>query len=456
MVYGKIGLWSYEVIKKKIFVGELEMKTNLLKLKMEDKFKKSFVVVNVAVIALAVISLLNIMIYAKIAGVGIFSTFSRAVGMILLIVAFVANIVLVRLVSKSLTTALVEPIYELQDAVHKIKEGKFDIEINYSGEDEIGVLAEDLREACKKIDVVISDAGYVLGEMAEGRFNVTSKASDSYVGDFETLIVSMKKLNDQLDYTLRDIQQSAKQVMVGSEQLAGSAQDLAEGANNQASAVEELAATIENVTNISIESEKNAQSAAASASSAAEDAKKSREEVNLLTSAMERITATSKEIQNIIGAIEEIASQTNLLSLNASIEAARAGEAGRGFAVVADQIGKLATDSAQSAVSTKELINKCLMEVEDGNSIVEKTIEAINDVLASMETFAGIASGAAEASSVQVNMLKEIEVGMSQITSVVQNNSAAAQETSAVSEELSAQATTLETLVEQFELHKKY
>lgn len=433
---------------------DVKMNARLLELKMEDKFKTAFIAVNVGIIVLAVFALLNIMIYAKIAGVGVFSTFSRAVGMILLIVTVVLNIFLVRTVSTALTGALVQPIYELQDAVQKLKEGDFDIEIRYAGKDEMGALADDLREACKKMHTVVSDVGYVLGEMAEGRFNVTSKASDSYVGDFETLIVSMRKLNRQLDHTLHDIQMSAKQVMVGSEQLAGSAQDLAEGATNQASAVEELGATIENVTSISQESAKNAQTAASSASTAAVDARKSREEVNLLTNAMDRITATSKEIENIIGAIEEIASQTNLLSLNASIEAARAGEAGRGFAVVADQIGKLATDSAQSAITTKELISKCLMEVEAGNNIVEKTIEAINAVLVSMESFADMALGAAEASNVQVNMLKEIEVGMSQITSVVQNNSAAAQETSAVSEELSAQATNLEELVEQFELRK--
>ena len=167
---------------------------------------------------------------------------------------------------------------------------------------------------------------------------------------------------------------------------------------------------------------------------------------------MERITATSHEIEDIIAAIEDIASQTNLLSLNASIEAARAGEAGRGFAVVADQIGKLAADSAQSAVTTRDLISKCLTEVQAGNRIVENTIESIGTVLANMESFAGMASGAAEASKEQVEMLKQVEAGMDQITLVVQSNSATAQETSAVSEELSAQATGLDEMIEKFEL----
>jgi len=234
--------------------------------------------------------------------------------------------------------------------------------------------------------------------------------------------------------------------------LAGSAQDLAEGASNQASAMQELTATVENITNISEESAKNATTAATSATNASEDAKKSREEMNQLTEAMDRITATSREIEDIIGAIEDIASQTNLLSLNASIEAARAGEAGRGFAVVADQIGKLAADSANSAVTTRDLISRCLSEVEAGNRIVESTMESISTVLANMEAFAGMAAGAAEASIAQVDMLKQIEAGMDQINLVVQSNSATAQETSAVSEELSAQATGLDEMIEKFEL----
>ena len=175
--------------------------------------------------------------------------------------------------------------------------------------------------------------------------------------------------------------------------------------------------------------------------------------MNELIQAMDNITETSREIENIIAAIEDIASQTNLLSLNASIEAARAGEAGRGFAVVADQIGKLASDSAQSAITTRDLISKSLVEIETGNRIVENTMESISTVLANMEAFAGMAAGAAEASRTQADMLEQIEAGIDQISVVVQNNSASAQETSAVSEELSAQAIGLEDMVNKFVLN---
>ena len=424
----------------------------LMNAKIEKKFSKSFMYIIVGFVLFLLLAVANIMIYAGKAQTNVFATPDGIGAMVLLLVLFVFIMIMFRVITKNLTKALVEPIYELQAAVAKIKAGELDVEITYQSEDELGELAAGLREACEYINVVISDSGRVLGEMAEGHFDVTSDEKDRYVGNFEGLFVGMNKLKDEMNRVLSQIKVSSAQVMVGADQLAGSAQGLAEGATDQSGAIEELSATIQNVANISEQSAQNAVQAAESATGAAEDAKKSREKVNELTEAMARITATSEEIQNIIAAIEDIASQTNLLSLNASIEAARAGEAGRGFAVVADQIGKLAADSAQSAIETKELINKSLVEVEAGNSIVEHTMESFSSVLANMENFAGMASGAAEASKEQAEMLRQIEIGIEQITEVVENNSAAAEETSAVSEELSAQATNLEQMISHFVL----
>ena len=424
----------------------------LINANIERKFNKSFNYIVGGFAIVIAIAMANILIYAKHANVGVFSSFSRAVGMILLFVAVVFNLIIYRTITKNLSKALVDPVCELQAAVGKLRAGNFDVDIQYESEDELGQLAKDLRTTCVEMKEVIQDAGYVLGEMADGNFDISSNAKDSYVGDFEKLYSAMSQLKHQLDSTLKEIQVSTEQVKVGSEQLAGSAQELAEGATEQAGAVEQLNANVENILNISQESAENAIKASQSASFAAEDAKKSREEINQLTEAMERITETSKEIENIIAAIEQIASQTNLLSLNASIEAARAGEAGKGFAVVADQIGKLAADSAQSAVTTRELISKSLVEIEAGNSIVEHTMEAISTVLVNMEAFAEMAAGSAQASKTQVELLKEVGTGIEQITVVVQNNSAAAEETSAVSQELSAQATNLEDMVNRFVL----
>ena len=424
----------------------------LLNAPISKKFGLAFTSITFGIIATIVLAIVNMFLIARAGGINLFGSFSRSIGVILYLLVSFLIMLLLRTVAKSLSAALTEPIYELQDAMKKLKAGDFNIELTYEGNDEYSDLGTDIMAACNQMHIIVADTGDILEKMANGNFKVSSGARESSVGDFANQLEAMRTLKYNLSDTLRQIKAAAAQVMVGSEQLAGSAQDLAEGATNQASAMQELTATVENITNISEESAKNATMAATSASNAAEDAKKSREEINQLTDAMDRITATSKEIEDIIAAIEDIASQTNLLSLNASIEAARAGEAGRGFAVVADQIGKLAADSAQSAVTTRELISRCLTEVQAGNRIVENTMESIGTVLANMEAFAGMAAGAAEASNSQVEMLKQIEAGIDQINLVVQSNSATAEETSAVSEELSAQATGLDEMIDKFVL----
>ena len=353
-----------------------------------------------------------------------------------------------------LTRIFKEPIQEIEQATYQLRNGDLNIQIEYQSEDELGGLIKNFRDACGGLHEIIQDAGELLSEMAEGNFNVKTEKEEKYVGEFVRLVESMRKLNRQLDATLRRINEASEQVALGAGQLAESAQSLAEGATDQAGAVEELTATIESVSAMAEQSAEAAQNEADRILQAKEDAEKSREELKVLTEAMERINATSMEIQNIIGAIEDIASQTNLLSLNASIEAARAGEAGRGFAVVADQIGKLASDSAQSAVDTRELIEKSIVEIEHGNVITEKTVKVLEGILGSMGTFAETATESSVASVSQAKMLKEVEVGIEQIAAVVESNSASAEQTSATSEELSAQSDNLKGLVGQFQLRQ--
>lgn len=181
-------------------------------------------------------------------------------------------------------------------------------------------------------------------------------------------------------------------------------------------------------------------------------AEESSREMGLLTEAMASITNTSREIEVIISEIEDIASQTNLLSLNASIEAARAGEAGRGFAVVADEIGKLATDSARYAISTRELIAKSIAEIARGNEISMRTADSLQQVMGGIEQLAKEAQGTSTLLAEQAHLMNEIRMGIRQIADVIQDNSAAAEETSATSEELLAQSYNLKELVEYFRL----
>lgn len=320
--------------------------------------------------------------------------------------------------------------------------------------DETQILAESAQILVDNLRRVIGDIDDCLTEMSKGNFAIKSKAEASYVGDFGNIIKSIRELNRTLNETLLQIVEVAGHVAAGAGQMSENAQTLAEGATDQAGSVEELTATITNVTNAAVASASDSRRAYENAQASAENAAGSSEEIRKLTLAMERITETSKEIENIIGAIEDIASQTNLLSLNASIEAARAGEAGRGFAVVADQIGKLAADSAQSAVNTRELIVKSLEEIENGNDITIKTAEVLHHVIEDMKEFAEVVNKSSEESNRQAESMQEVEHGIEQISGVVESNSAAAEEASATSEELFAQSEHLNTLVSRFKLNK--
>ncbi len=378
------------------------------------------------------------------------------IGVISVLELFALGIICVILSSvlgKAVTKQLVKPIYDIKEATDKLKEGILDVEISCESKDEFGELAVNFNASCEILHNIVMDVGSLLNQMAQGDFNIEAKKE--YVGEFTQVLQSIQKMNYDLNNTLKNINEASVQVALGSDQLAEGAQLLAEGAVEQANTIEKLTATIGNVSKLAQDSATKAENTYYMVEDAEGKAERSQEELKELTNAMERINSTSMEIQNIIVSIEDIASQTNLLSLNASIEAARAGEAGRGFSVVADQIRKLAADSSQAAVNTKELIEKSLMEIGKGNDITNKTVYALNEILDIMKSFSSTVKGASISSNNQAELLKQVEVEIEQISEVVQNNSSAAQETSATSEELSAQSENLRRLIEQFKLCEK-
>lgn len=359
------------------------------------------------------------------------------------------NILIVRIIKKR-----VNPIKYLVDASKAIAQGNFEIEIPVNSKDEIGILAEEFRYTMKNMKRVIQDANSLLSEMAEGNFAISTSCEDAYVGEFEGLIASMRKLNRQLSQTLQNINEASDQVALGAEQLSEGAQSLAEGATDQAGAVEELQATITNVTEMVANSEQDAKEAYEKTTRIRKQANSSNDEMNMLVGAMNRVTEISQQVNSIISEIEDIASQTNLLSLNAAIEAARAGDAGRGFGVVADQIRKLAEDSAASAVNTRRLIENTISEIHNGNQITERTKISMEEVVVGVDDFAETVREISSRAADQTLSMREIEAGVEQISEVVQANSASAEETSATSEELSAQADTLKSQVEKFKFKK--
>ena len=385
------------------------------------------------------------------------STFSSlsVANLVIFVIAAVISVlsfVVTILEAKKLITVFTQPIHEMEQAAKEIVEGNLNATIAYESQDELGSLASSMRVLCHNVKEIIADMSFLLVQLSEGNFRVDSFCQHQYVGDYGPMLIAMSQIRDNLSDTLRSIDEAAEQVATGASQLSDGSQMLAEGATDQAGAVEELTAMITNVHQMSEKNATDAQEAYQRVLEAEQNADRSGESLKALTTAMGIIKETSVEIQNIIASIEDIASQTNLLALNASIEAARAGDAGRGFAVVADQIGKLATDSANSAINTKQLIEKSMGEIEEGNRITEKTVQAIKEVLVSMSEFREISKTTSDTSRLQADMLEQIQGGIGQISNTVESNSAAAEETSATSEELFAQAENLKNQVQKFQL----
>lgn len=354
------------------------------------------------------------------------------------------SIILAVKMAKSFST----PIHQVKDASAKLAQGDLGVELEVTTKDEIGEMAKSFQEATGMMREVIGEVSRCLGEIADGNFDIT--VDTDFKGDFKDIKTALETIVDSLSNTMKQISEASSQVALGSTQMAESAQSLAEGATEQAGAVEELTATIEDIAAETESSAVTATNAYEQAKGYEKEAETGKSEMNELIQAMEHISETSQKIENIIVEIEDIASQTNLLSLNASIEAARAGEAGKGFAVVADQIGKLAADSAKSAVNTRELIGVSIAEIENGNNITRKTSEALEKVIEGIKILAQNSKNTSELSTTQAATMKQVEQGIEQISSVVQSNSAAAEETSATSEELSAQSESLNELVAQF------
>ena len=369
------------------------------------------------------------------------------VGSVIVVIIVVLAIAFNAAMSKMLAKMLVEPIESLVVASEKIASGDFEIGTPYESEDELGRLSDSFETAAGILKKVVSDLQDIVEHFAEGNFDVHSNCPDAYVGQLRNVLDELDDMVNKVSETMHGIQGSSEQVSAGSNQLAVSAQDIAEGATSQAAAVEELVATVEEVTNQVMENTKSTDIVHDKAKQVGIEAANSQQKMDELVDAMKKIDTTTQNIEKIIADIENIASQTNLLSLNASIEAARAGEAGRGFAVVADQIRQLAEESANSAVESKKLI-----EVGVGNRVTRETNEAMQKVMTELDQIIQEVANIRTASDRQAVSVNNIKKGVEDINDVIQSNSAAAEETSATSEELSASATTLNELLEHFKL----
>ena len=369
----------------------------------------------------------------------------------IVVVSFWSSVILGRKMAQDIE----KPMIALADRLQTFAQG--DLKSAFpecATEDEISYMIQVAKGMASDLDMIITDAGELMGQMAEGNYAIGTKIEDKYVGQFVALKDAMRKMNRQMNGTLQQVEEAAKQVSAGAENLAESAQSLAEGATDQAAAVQQLTSSVAEVATHIEENTKSTDSVHDQAKRVAIKADSGSAKMKELVEAMQHISETTNDIQVVIGKIESIASQTNLLSLNASIEAARAGEAGKGFAVVAEQIKNLAEESASSAEETRVMLTNSLNQVGVGSSVADETSQFMSEMIEQLDAVVMEVAKIRQISDQQAESVKQISAAVEQVNGVVQSNSATSEEVSATSEELSASAESLDEMVSDFVLRK--
>ena len=344
------------------------------------------------------------------------------------------------------------PLKKIADVGESVAEGDFSKEINYPYQDEIGQIAKSMEKVVERIRSIIQDLAGKLEQIAKGNFSFEFWNTQLYNGEYEPLLTSLYDILDDLNVTMGEIQNSSHMVNSSAMQVSGSAQTLSQGATEQASSIEELSATMNDISVKIKETAEMSQHASGLSKETGSAVGTSNQKMNEMSRAMQDITEKSQEISKIIKTIDDIAFQTNILSLNAAIEAARAGAAGKGFAVVADEVGNLAQKSAKAAQNTSSLIEETIEAVNKGARITEETAESLSVVSQKTEKINGIITSISSASEEEAEGIKQLTTGLDQISSVVQSNTATAEESAAASQELSGQADRLNELLEKFQL----
>ncbi len=375
---------------------------------------------------------------------------------VLIIVLIIVAGIISKRISSKISYGIATPMAELKDRFGSFADGDIKSAFpTYDDEDEIAELMQSSKDMAERLQTIILDIENMCVAMSNSNFDVRSEYPEAYRGDLFNLHEALNNMNENVSNALREVETVSNQVNAGAVNLAEASQNLAEGATDQAASVQEMLATMDTVSSGLKFTATSVDEAYIQALNCANDAKMSHKEMGNMVESMNRINETSKKIENIIVEIENIASQTNLLSLNASIEAARAGEAGRGFAVVADEIRDLADQSAKSAVDTRELVNNTLREIEEGSKVANRTADVLNGVVDAIQKIAETSKTLSDNTRVQADAVEQADQGIGRISEVVQSNSAAAEEAYATSEELSAQSMAMHNLVAQFKLKQQ-
>ncbi len=345
---------------------------------------------------------------------------------------------------------VVAPLLRITERSKPLQEGLLSFDLEYSANNELGDLAKTLEQSVGQIRAYVEDINRIMSQLSQGNFDVGTEIP--YIGDFRSIEESIVSFTASISQAFAKINQAESKVSGNAEHLSSGAQALAQGATEQASAVQELYATLDDISKSAGRNIKMAAEAQEDARMTGDQVTLSSQQMEEMIAAMADITDASQQIERIISTIEDIAFQTNILALNAAVEAARAGTAGKGFAVVSSEVRSLATRSDQAAKATKDLIENSVQAAERGNRIVEEVSQTLKKTLELVVKSNTAIGGIAEAVQVEATSIAQVTEGIGQISAVVQTNSASSEESAAVSAELFEQVRLLQDQTRRFRI----
>ncbi len=367
----------------------------------------------------------------------------------LVILYIIGSILIIALLSLHIRRKLA-PVSKITQALAQFAQGNLDQSIPVTSQDELGIISDSINQSSKQIAAYIHEIIAVMQSLSKGDF--TKEFNMDFQGDFKSIQASIDHFKLLMSNTILGVVEAADQVSIGADQVSSGAQAQAQGATQQASSVQQMATAIDAISHEIVENTNSTDLVSHKVLTLLDEVHTGDEKMANMLHAMDSITETSEEIKSIIKNIEDIAFQTNILALNAAIEAARAGTAGKGFAVVADEVRNLAGKTAEASRNTGTLISKSLLAIQNGKQIADETAVSFHLVSDGIVEVSNLAKEISENTTHQGNSIRQTSREVDEISSVVHNNAASAEECAAASEQLSGQATQLKGLVGQFKL----